>query len=335
MESMDIDQLASHIRGGVGICSAIKICDYVNTYPVRREGKIYYARGEYWTTLVGPELALALSRGSIADIGLTQLYTMGYPFKHWAEQWLAIRSKAKHEDRPISFIYAKMILNSLSGKWAQSGMRWIDRPEAPRIKDWGLYHTVDIDNGETHTYRFIAGHPQEQVDGGRSQHYFPILSAYICSYGRMFMDGIKRQMPEKSYLYKATDSLLVTEEGYGWLSRNGYLNQSTYGHLKLQDRGDWGEIHGPNHYQIEDRMTQAGIVDIAYQCEDGTWRAAMRDSIDSTLSRDPTRRIVTRHVDLGWITHSPHHNYDADGWIIPPTFTPRLPEIEEALINKD
>lgn len=316
----DVDQLHAILRTGIGVAASVKITTDKEIFPVRRDGRVHYVKGTFWTALCGPELQHALDTGSINRIGLVQTYTMGFPFKTWAENWLSVRMHHKLNGNVCGYIYAKMILNSLSGKWAQRSGHWVDLPNGPRVRDWGLYHTVNVDNGECLTYRYISGHCQVWREGSTPNHYFPILSAWITSYGRHYMDNIKRQMPERSYLYQATDSLIVTQEGYDWLFKHGYIDERKYGHFKLQDRGLYGEIFGPNHYQIEGRMTQAGVADIAVEQPDGTWLASCRDRLDSTLAKNPHSSVVSRDVTLGWYNSFGNLLHGEDGWWLPYEF---------------
>lgn len=315
-----VDQLHAMVKSGIGVAASVKIATQTQLFPARRSGRVHYVKGTFWTALCGPELRKAIETDSIAQVGMVQTYTLGYPFKEWAENWLSVRSLHKQKGNIWGYIYAKMILNSLSGKWAQKGGRWIDNPSGPRVRDWGLYHTVDVDSGECIKYRYIAGHCQQWEEGGTPGFYFPILSAWISSYGRYYMDQIKDQMPEKSYLYQATDSLLVTQSGYDWLHSHGYINENKYGHFKLQDRGLWGEVYGPNHYQIEDRMTQAGVADIAVRQPNGSWVATCRDRLDSTLAKNPESAVVSRNVSLSWYNSFGHLAYDESGWWLPYEF---------------
>src|SRR5262249_46954050 len=200
-----------------------------DTFPVKRYGLQLHCCGTFWATLCGPELYRALDSGCVTAVGECHLYSQCELFKGWADYWIAQRLQAKREDDLGSYEFCKLVGNSLVGKLAQKGNRWVDAPEITRRKQWGYSHRDNVKTDKFTTFRFIGGHVQKRILSDDHPQAFPAISAYVTSYARERLRQAFQVCPPRSVLYTATDSILCTHKGFQALDRAGLIDPEAPG----------------------------------------------------------------------------------------------------------
>lgn len=268
------------------------------SYPYKPDGIQLHAAGRYWTTLAGPELHRALVAGDVKAVGEAWLYSLAPLFDGWARQWINRRLQTRRDNKPAEEEFCKLILNSLSGKFAQRGDWWTDTIALLPMQGWGyrciindLDHTVD-------EYRFVGGHVQVFSTGNEPAHAFPALSAYVTSYAREYMRRIITALPEETVLYTATDSLVVTQQGYEVLDALELVKSDEIGAFKHLGTYDDCEIVGPNWYRLGDRWTVSGLAGKAYIGPTGKRLVKIWDSLPTIISQRPTGCNRIRTIEL-------------------------------------
>lgn len=255
-------QSAQGIYGTVAQCL---IDTRHQTFPARIDGQQYHCTGHYWTSLCGPELSRALRSGLVLRAGNVQYYSIASYFTEWVDYWYDRKTRAMRELGNGSSVYrlSKIILNSLSGKFAQQGKRWAERPGRVPLLRWGGYTTVDDGELRPMLARGVAGVEQVLTDVGEPRYSFPAISAFITSHGREYMQSVIDTIGEANVYYLATDALIVNQDGYDQLLANDMIDQYRLGAFKLVGTYDECDIRGANYYSLDGTVTAAGLVGLA------------------------------------------------------------------------
>lgn len=320
-------------RGGM---ARVRISSWTEEFPVRNNDVLIYATGSYWTTLCGPELARALETNSVTEVEWVQYYSVSKIFRNFVDKFWNLRYEAEREGQSHLSLFAKTILNSLSGKFAQHPGRWIRSESIPAMMPFGEWYEIGLQRvrrgrsnalprecsprdsrGEKADFLLCKSINWETFvweDGGTSEYGFPAISAFITSYGREFMREVRNNLPKKSVLYQATDSLLLTEPGFRRLKKLGYLSGEELGFFKLDGVAPDGEIRGCNWYRFGDSLTRSGYWGRAMETTEGEHIAEVWETAESHLKDTPLPEIKVRKVKL---THSEPTNkfaYGEDGF---------------------
>lgn len=281
-----------------GIIASVTIESESEAYPVRDASGTHFAVGRFQTVLAGPELIRALGQFHVKACHSCQLYGLGTSFRRWADKWFTRRAKARGAGDKADLAYCKMVLNSLSGKWAQKPEYWKTIDNVRREKRWGNWFSSDVDTGEILECRGIAGEVQIRVYGDESDRAFPAISAYITAHGREAMLNVRRQCPRDSILYQSTDSLIVDQAAMDTIDALGLVRDDEPGFFRVVYASDEGEICGPNQYRIGDRWIRSGAWGRAKEDEPGHWVYEKWQGIDSTISRKPDGTITIETLPL-------------------------------------
>lgn len=286
-----------------------------NHYPLRVDGQQYHCTGIFSCSLAGPELSRCLSSGDAGNIELIQRYSIAPIFRQWVDHWYARKVRAsKHFDNDAGeYEYCKLILNSMSGKWAQTGRRWVDLPGTYPIVRWGAYCHTDGKSGNSTSRRGIGGNCQEQRTSGDPAHSFPLISSYITSYAREYMlEAIESAGPHHVH-YMATDSLIVDEIGFIRLQNAGYIHDWQLGKFKVEQISDGCEIRGPNYYTMGGRSVIAGPYANARRSDNGAMETDLWEQIGSIIAAGPRRDIVVQSVPIREPIANNKGNIDSSG----------------------
>jgi hypothetical protein len=311
----------------------VKIKSDSRPYPRRKGGITLYARGEFWTTLCGPELVAALNLGDVAAVGRVEAYEDAALFISWADRMWALRERCA--DNPVWTGLCKILMNSLYGKFAQRESGWVDLPghRPPRGMRWGPWIDMERPGGFGPLMRAIGGRVQARTVAGDAKHAFPAIAAYCTSYARVACQEIMDGLPPQTLLYHDTDSFHVTDQGHEHLQARD--NPAHVGPGRLRHRGSYPEAEYwcPKAYRIGEEVHVAGLPTAAKQSAGGGWTFTEWERVQSLLTRGPdgTVRLREKSVRLA-ASHLPGVA-GHDGWIDDPVIDDPVrpgPEPEES-----
>jgi hypothetical protein len=293
LEGVSNDQCRD-LAGRYGMCGYVQIRTEANTYPVRRKGRTHFARGRYWTALCGPEIVAALDRGDVEKVGVIHLYEQGRIFDEYVRYWWRTRSLALQSNDEIGAGFAKLMLNCLTGKWAQRASRWTDAPERISPVAYGVWLQISAKSRRTERYRAIAWHAQRMQPRGESRNSMPIISAYITAYGREKMRALRALAGERNVLLQDVDSLVVTETGYENLHRRNLVRDDLGMLRQLALPYSTGTIYGCRDYQLGDRIVLAGIKRSAVKLGDNLYEQEEFTGLEESLVSGPVNGVIVR-----------------------------------------
>lgn len=246
----DVDRLQELIMDDY-----LVICDaYVETdKPMfhKKQNRLIFPVGGFWTTLCTPELIKGLQEGVIKEVKNVCIYEADNYFESYVDYFYTKRLASKKiKDKVHDYLY-KLFMNTLYGKFGQRNENW--EPVAdidPEIID--TYTIYDTTTKTSETYKVFGGHVWKKNELGEreeSVNSFPAVAAHVTSYARMLLwEAIETAGIENVY-YCDTDSIMCNETGYNRLKAAGFLHDSELGKLKLEKIGTL-HLYGCKDYRF-------------------------------------------------------------------------------------
>lgn len=329
---ISIEDLRGKLRA-YGVIAQVVVSSRYHTYPVRIDTEQYHCNGRYWTVLAGDELRHAVENECIHRIGRVQWYSVAAIFGGWVDYWYARKVACGNASpRDVGgYELSKIILNSLSGKWAQAGRYWIDRPDISCKERWSGWSDQEEIDGPMVSFRGIAGHSQSMSDVGEPPHSFPAISAFITAAAREFMRRMLELCPVNSVYYMATDSLICNRDAFMALARAGMIDAVALGKFKVVETAYTCRINGANDYMFGEKRVVSGLMARAYANEKEKLVADVWEQLPSIVNCGPREEVTIKTVPVKTISPNRKGNIDIHGWWIPyricddPDFGDRIP----------
>jgi predicted regulator of Ras-like GTPase activity (Roadblock/LC7/MglB family) len=267
-----------------GVIASV-LLDTKETFPKRPVGgKTYYPTGVYRTVLCGPELATALVTGSVIRVESAALYELAPLFGGFVDFFHGERLRWREEGNPAFERLAKLLLNGLSGKFAQRAPRHVEAPDQIAPKPWCKWSENDKLNDCRRRFRAVGRVAQEEVEDGETHQSSPVISAYITSHGRRIMEMFKHDARRENVLYMDTDSLIVNQEGFDRLLLAGHVHRDRLGALKLECEANAVHINGLKDYYLGGKVVRGAVKRGARQLGKGVWEQWEWDGMPAALS---------------------------------------------------
>lgn len=301
-------------------CSAwVRLDSGNDSYPKKIGENTRWCRGRFTTHLCGPELYRALRSGHVIDILAWSNYDMEPIFTDFVDYFWDRRQTARSKSDNGMQLFYKLVLNSLTGKWAQRLPRWTHRDDITSPQDWGTYYVFDRDRGRLVACRSVGGHCFWETDRGEGSQSIPIISAYITGYAREYLRSLIDVSGRDNVYYYDTDSLHVSGDGYDRLKGMGYIDDKKLGSLKVVGVYDYAEYRGVKDYTLDDAHTIAGKRPDSVLRTDHSYSQLERQRLFTLTSARPNGTIVVSEVykRVG-LTHV-NGTVDRHGWVSPIT----------------
>lgn len=287
-------------------------------FPVRVGDKVASAVGRFNTTLSGPELAFAANAGLLTRVYEACVYVRGRIFREYATSWIAAREKYRAEGNKVYEAFAKLMANSLYGRFAMRRNTWVDRPDKFAVEPWSDWPEYDHLKGRVTSFRSISHYVQELNRESMASGCFPAIASYVTSYGRVLMRRLLSGFPERSVLYVDTDGIIVTDDGYRHAVEHVGIGGERAGSLRLVRQYQSGVIVGCRAYRLDETDCHAGLPVTAKEVRPGVWEYNRPESPNELIKNHRGGRVV--HKIERWAYDQADRNgfYDRDGWLIQP-----------------
>lgn len=291
------------------------------SYPCMVEKHRWWAVGDFWTTLAGPELLDAYKAGLVRQIGAIAAYLPGRLFTSFVDALYPQKVAARHAGRHAEDHFIKMLLNSLPGKFSQQmgGWDWANMPGPGPM--WGVFPRAVDGNADPKLYRLISGYVQVEQDKADGLDTLPAIAAYVNSYARLFMRAVRADLPAGSILYQDTDSLHLTQEGYEALRWKDKLDDERLGYFHLERIAQTAEYRGPKDYTIDGEHVISGMKDNLVKITSSHYFQEERVSLDTILSEKPGGVVQVETVKKSYGKSHPRGVLWADGSVTPAVVT--------------
>jgi hypothetical protein len=352
-----LKQLADNLMN-FGACARVLIQSQTRPYPVRwsgeqlpknvlfeepqellfanRRGKLNETVGTYVTTLAGPELMDGLQMGDVKHVFEICYYEMKPIFIDYVDFFWEERKKAKKEGNYVKDQFAKLLLNSLYGKFGQNAFEWIDL-NLENLRLWYRLNGLDfpkeysesncipsIQYGERDWYpkdsntpirlKWIGPVVQMRMPLGEHYESSPIVAAYVTSYGRSYMRYLRNLAGIGNVYYIDTDSLFVNVNGRNRLQRSGMLSDTKLGFLKQEGIYNKMEFNGPKDYVTPKEVKLKGIRKDAIPIGDNEFMQNQFEGLKSIMSRDPQPFITIKWITKQLQRHFTKGTIKKSGW---------------------
>lgn len=225
-------------------------------YGVVHEKRLVFPVGRLRLVLTTPELVYAQARGHISRVHSASVYSAGIIFRSYVDYFHGLRLQAKLAGDDVADVNAKLMGNSLFGKFGQAGRRFesIGECEPHEAKSW--VH-MDLDAQTVTNMRALGGLVQSWVTEGEAMDSHPAIAAHITAYGRIQIWELAQVAGMANVHYMDTDSLFVTGEGLASLKSR--LNPTKLGALKHEGTHSRALFRGPKDYELGDMEKIKGI----------------------------------------------------------------------------
>lgn len=262
------------------------------SYPIKMKGLRIQATGRYWTTLAGPELLSAISRGHVRCIGRSVFYVMEDLFTSYIRFFNNKRKEYADNGNTQFAKLCKHMMTNLYGKFAQMSGKWTNVKDMDCVYDWSEFHVVDADTGKTNTYRAMNGLVQQYRRDDMADHTFFAIPAYVTSYARMIMKRYISICGEENVYYTYIDSIHCNAAGYERLNRAGLIHPTDIGKLKIEDVADTAEYRNIGDYSFGHSDKISGISRNAKKLSDNEYNVTEFERLDSVIQRGGESVIV-------------------------------------------
>lgn len=266
---------------GKGAVALVSIKTDDDPYPVVWGNKLIEAIGTFTVPLCGEELINALDKGHVTAVYRTQIYDMEDIFSSYVDYFWEMRKETLKLGDDMGNIFAKLMLNSLYGKFGQQSHVWVNLnpnsleatyavygKEMPSIYkkmasfpiwDIGVHRWKPLGLPEELTIRALPDNVEFKVVRGEHHESSPIIAAYVTAYGRAFMRNLRSIAGKRHSFYTDTDSLITDSQGRQNLSSAGFINPVELGMLKLEGESGKTIIYGPKDYVFGENVVIKGV----------------------------------------------------------------------------
>ncbi len=266
-------------------------------YPERADGKLIFPTGRFAATLSTPELTYAYDHGHLVRVHDVALYEKGKLFTRFVDKLNSLKLDAERNGDELGRWLAKIMSNSLYGKFGQRGMH----AEIIGKDDSGAFYSeleIDLDTGQFHRVRHLAGVITAMTRESESTHSCPAIAAHITAHARMQLWQYVRVVGMENVHYMDTDSLHINADALDAL--RDHLDSNRLGALKLEKRINIATYYGPKDYNIDNARTTKGVPLEAVELEPARFATRQWVSLRGALQRGhiggPLIRSVTKEL---------------------------------------
>lgn len=285
-----------------------------NPYPYKVNGFTAYPTGRFRTTLTTPEIMYALKNDHIVKIHSLYWYTRAPLFNQYVKELYQLKTEYQKENNAEFRNIAKMLLNTLYGKWGQMGFEQ-NLLGTNTDENISVEYGYDMIRKERYIINTINGQSFITYKTGESRYSFPAIASHVTAYGRMMLYDLITRAGQMNCFYCDTDSVIVNEIGYKRLEH--LMDDIVIGQLALEARSREVRINAPKDYVFGELIKRKGIKKDAKEVANGVFRQEQWSRFsglakNGTLSDYTTKTVnktLYRNIHSGVLTKS--------GWITP------------------
>lgn len=225
-------------------------------YGIVRDHRLIFPVGQFKATLAEPELVYALEHDHVKKIGRWAIYERENLFRSFVDYFYKVRREYQKAGNDAFAFMAKILMNSLYGKFGQAGRIWVETDEYIWTEDQEGVLQIDADTPPIRL-RNRLGRTQMLLMEAESHNSVPIIASEITSHARIRLWALIEQAGRENVIYVDTDSLVVSETGLDRLQ--SAVNPSKLGALKVEGESDYSEFWAPKDYLFSGVQRTKGI----------------------------------------------------------------------------
>lgn len=286
----------------------------VPAYAVVHDAKLIFPVGSFRTTLSTPELDYAIAHGHLRSLGYTAWYQPADLFSAYVTDIYAKRLEAKRAGNgPLTLVY-KLMLNSLYGKFGQTGGGWEACP-SEYSNPPAQWRGACVLNGPALLHETRSGQVFHLAKSGESLDSFPAVAAHVTAYARMHLWSLIEAAGRGNVYYCDTDSVFVNAEGKERLAE--HLDDNRLGALKVDKVLSYAHFRAPKDYTADAYVKIKGVRKTAAQKSETdfvqdrftSYSSMLKKGTDGVIVVNPVRKHVSHRVTKG--------NVQPDGRVTP------------------
>lgn len=195
-------------------CALVHLYSADEPYPVRRNGRVSWATGDYWTWLAGAELADALCARRVQAVECAHLWRAKQLCAADGQRVLALGDALREGGRHLEAAAWRSIYSQLVGRFAAWKRLWTDTTSHQQFGRWAAWLEADRETGAIVQHRSIAGRVQKlsaKEDTGDS---VPLLFGCVTAQGRVLTRTLCALAGKENVLCIEADALWLTAAGW-------------------------------------------------------------------------------------------------------------------------
>lgn len=318
-----IAQLEHYCRTS-GVIAEVELDTNEIPFIVKIGQEIRYAIGKFWTVLCADELARALEEGVITKVGQIAVYQIGDLFSRYVKYWYNEKESARVGKKSHREAFAKLMLNSLYGKFAQRSPKWIDNLDSGLSVDFGLFYHFPVGAVKPVQLRSFAGNIQQKVESVDAKNSFCAISSFVTSNAREYMRSIREICPKNSIYYQHTDSLICNVKAFEAIKKHGLIGPNMGQFREVCEPAQTAEFWGVGDYEFGSRIVQTGRKSSAKEISPGTITQDSFFGLQSVIARGNPGGVVGQSLTLHRSPERWKRHALENGWAKPFIIDPRL-----------
>ncbi|MEM2506958.1 MAG: DNA polymerase [Nitrososphaeria archaeon] len=252
--NVTVDKLKELIKK-YHVIAKVKLNTEENAYAYKMH-KLIFPIGTFIVTLTTPEISYALKNDHILDIYECAFYNKAYIFKDYVDFFYKMKLEAEKSGNKVVRAFAKLLMNSLYGKFAQK-VRELSELPMPPILDFGTTLYLDSTKGERFKIYFVNGKAYKLEKQEKLFYDANVaIASHVTAYARMYLYELMKTAGLENVYYTDTDSLIVNETGYNRLK---HLVGNELGMLKLEKEADKAIFFTVKDYIFGDEVKTKGV----------------------------------------------------------------------------
>jgi hypothetical protein len=313
LEPCSLVDLADVLREH-GAIAEVELDTPLPIYPLRLEGKLLFPTGRFVTVLCTGSLQEALRRGHLLAVRRAACYRMEDLFSEYVRDFYLLRLEAQAEGRGVEAKAAKLLLNSLYGKFACREQVIEDLGDAPP----GEYTRETYYDMPTRTWstEYSLFGARFAVRGYRYLRQAVVaIPAHVTDWGRMELWRIIEEVGLDRMIYCDTDSVIIRSSDLPRLE--GRIEDRRLGALKVEGEYKQLTIYGPKDYRADSLRRCKGVPARASEDASGTWTYAQFLRQASHMRAGESSQLLVRTVTKERRGRYDKGTLNADGSISP------------------
>jgi hypothetical protein len=259
-------------------------------------GHICYPVGRFETVLTTNELTYALQQGWLESVSEFSWYRKASLFESYIDRFYSLRMGYKLDGNTGFETICKLLINSLYGKFGQTGIRQTIIGSSAYDEIWHM-PVINEQTGVVGYRTSLGGVVYEDQPGGESYHAIPAIAAHVTANARLYLYSLMMKSGRENVFYVDTDSLIVNREGYERLAGDVVSNE--LGKLKIEQASSWIVINAPKDYEMEGRRKIKGIRENAVELSPGVFEQEqwikLAGLIRQGFQRGYTSKTIVKH----------------------------------------
>lgn len=283
---------------GFGMIADVIIDTPEPAYPVKYNNHLIFPTGRFATTLTTPEIKYALMNQHIKEVGLTAIYAMTDLFSRYVRYFYSQRMKFQEQGNTVYALIAKLMLNSLYGKFGQKIDIWETVGEDGTMSDQA-WREWDAGDHTMRSFRCIGGVIEEVTGHDEGFNAFPAICAHVTAYARLYLWDIINTAGRGHVYYCDTDSVIVDAAGYSRLL--SFHDPKKIGMIKVDTESDTLSIYNVKQYTFGSKRRCKGIKADAIEVSPAVYKQWHQVHINGALKDRTSDRCtwkqIIKHID--------------------------------------